>query len=82
MAVSFEAEYTANSDALRALSLRGYSILERKKTKYIGLYTIVGKVRKFLKKKPPFLPSSPYAVAKLYAYWIVVNYRAYKHGIL
>ena len=81
VAVSFEEpEYTANSDALGALR-----ILEA--IKFLGLEEICkfyqastselyGLVQETPQKETtPFYPRSPYAVAKLYAYWITINYR-------
>jgi len=81
VAVSFEEpEYTANSDGLGALRiLEAIRILGlEKKTKYYQastseLYGLVQEVPQ--KETTPFYPRSPYAVAKLYAYWIAVNYR-------
>ena len=81
VAVSFEEpEYTANSDALGALRiLEAIRILGlEKKTKFYQastseLYGLVQEVPQ--KETTPFYPRSPYAVAKLYAYWITVNYR-------
>ncbi|MBP9218033.1 MAG: GDP-mannose 4,6-dehydratase [Sterolibacterium sp.] len=81
VAVSFEEpEYTANSDALGALRiLEAIRILKlEKKTRYYQastseLYGLVQEVPQ--KETTPFYPRSPYAVAKLYAYWITVNYR-------
>jgi len=81
VAVSFEEpEYTANSDALGALRiLEAIRILGiEKKTKYYQASTseLFGKVQESPQKETtPFYPRSPYAVAKLYAYWITVNYR-------
>jgi len=81
VAVSFEEpEYTANSDALGALRiLEAIRILGlEKKTKYYQASTseLFGKVREIPQNEDtPFYPRSPYAVAKLYAYWITVNYR-------
>ena len=81
VAVSFEApEYTANSDALGALRiLEAIRILGLgKKTKFYQASTseLYGLVRETPQKETtPFYPRSPYAVAKLYAYWITVNYR-------
>lgn len=81
VAVSFEEpEYTANSDALGALRLlEGIRILKmEKKTKFYQASTseLFGKVQEIPQKETtPFYPRSPYAVAKLYAYWITVNYR-------
>src|SRR5437879_2731712 len=81
VAVSFEEpEYTANSDALgplrilEALRIQG---LEKKSRFYQAstseLYGLVQETPQ--KETTPFYPRSPYAVAKLYAYWITVNYR-------
>jgi GDPmannose 4,6-dehydratase len=81
VAVSFEEpEYTANSDALGALRiLEAIRILKlEKKTRFYQassseLYGLVQESPQ--KESTPFYPRSPYAVAKLYAYWITVNYR-------
>lgn len=79
--VSFETpEYTANSDALGTLRiLEAIRILGlEKKTHFYQASTseLFGKVRETPQKETtPFYPRSPYAAAKLYAYWIVVNYR-------
>jgi GDPmannose 4,6-dehydratase len=81
VAVSFEEpEYTANSDALGALRLlEAIRIcgLEKKTRFYQAstseLYGLVQEVPQ--SEKTPFYPRSPYAAAKLYAYWITVNYR-------
>ena len=81
VAVSFEEpEYTANSDALGALRiLEAIRILGlEKKTKYYQASTseLFGEVQEIPQnEKTPFHPRSPYAVAKLYAYWITINYR-------
>ncbi|KAB7610072.1 GDP-mannose 4,6-dehydratase [Amylibacter sp. SFDW26] len=81
VAVSFEEpEYTANSDALGALRiLEAIRILGLgEKTKYYQASTseLYGLVQEIPQKETtPFYPRSPYAVAKLYAYWITVNYR-------
>jgi len=81
VAVSFEEpEYTANSDALGALRiLEAIRILKlEKKTKYYQASTseLYGQVQEVPQNEnTPFYPRSPYAVAKLYAYWITVNYR-------
>lgn len=81
VAVSFEEpEYTANSDALGALRLlEAVRILGmEQKTRYYQASTseLFGMVRETPQKETtPFYPRSPYAVAKLYAYWITVNYR-------
>ncbi|CAI8864493.1 GDP-mannose 4,6-dehydratase [Pseudomonas chlororaphis] len=81
VAVSFEEpEYTANSDALGALRiLEAIRILGlERKTKFYQASTseLYGLVQETPQKETtPFYPRSPYAVAKLYAYWITVNYR-------
>ena len=79
--VSFETpEYTANSDAIGTLRLlEAMRILGLEKTSRFyqastsELYGLVQEVPQ--SEKTPFYPRSPYAAAKLYAYWIVVNYR-------
>ena len=79
--VSFEEpEYTANSDALGALRiLEAIRILKlEKKTKYYQASTseLYGAVKESPQnEETPFYPRSPYGVAKLYAYWITINYR-------
>ena len=81
VAVSFEEpEYTANSDALGTLrlleALRIVGI--DKKTRFYQASTseLYGQVQETPQtEKTPFYPRSPYAVAKLYSYWITVNYR-------
>lgn len=81
VAVSFEEpEYTANADAMGALRiLEAIRILGlEKKTRFYQastseLYGLVQEIPQT--EKTPFYPRSPYAVAKLYAYWITVNYR-------
>jgi GDPmannose 4,6-dehydratase len=81
VAVSFEEpEYTANSDALGALRiLEAIRILKlEEKTKFYQASTseLYGNVQETPQtEKTPFYPRSPYGVAKLYAYWITVNYR-------
>ncbi len=81
VAVSFEEpEYTANSDALGPLRvLEAIRILGlEKKTRFYQASTseLFGKVQEIPQRETtPFYPRSPYAVAKLYAYWITVNYR-------
>jgi GDPmannose 4,6-dehydratase len=81
VAVSFEEpEYTANSDALGALRLlETIRILGlEKKSRFYQASTseMYGLVRESPQKETtPFYPRSPYGVAKLYAYWITVNYR-------
>jgi GDPmannose 4,6-dehydratase len=79
--VSFETpEYTANADALGTLRLlEAIRILNLKnKTRFYQASTseLYGKVRETPQTETtPFYPRSPYGVAKLYAYWITVNYR-------
>lgn len=81
VAVSFETpEYTAQADALGALRiLEAIRILGlTKKTRYYQASTseLFGQVHEVPQKETtPFYPRSPYAAAKLYAYWITVNYR-------
>lgn len=81
VAVSFEQpEYTANCDALGALRmLEAIKLLGlAKKTRFYQASTseLYGLVREVPQSEStPFYPRSPYAVAKLYAYWITVNYR-------
>ena len=81
VAVSFEEpEYTADSDALGALRiLEAIRILGlEKETRFYQASTseLYGKVAETPQKETtPFYPRSPYGVAKLYAYWITVNYR-------
>eukprot|EP01028_Stygiella_incarcerata_P007289 TRINITY_DN300_c0_g1_i11.p1 TRINITY_DN300_c0_g1~~TRINITY_DN300_c0_g1_i11.p1 ORF type:complete len:382 (+),score=104.10 TRINITY_DN300_c0_g1_i11:78-1148(+) len=86
VAVSFEtAEYTANADALGVLRLlEAIRICGlEKKTRFYQASTseLFGKVQEIPQtEKTPFYPRSPYSVAKLYGYWITVNYRE-SHGI-
>ncbi|MFZ5766453.1 MAG: GDP-mannose 4,6-dehydratase [Thermodesulfobacteriota bacterium] len=81
VAVSFEEpEYTANSDALGTLRLlEAIRIVGlEKKTRFYQASTseLYGLVRETPQRETtPFYPRSPYAVAKLYSYWITVNYR-------
>ena len=81
VAVSFETpEYTANSDAIGTLRiLEAIKILGlEKQTKFYQASTseLYGLVKESPQnEKTPFYPRSPYAVAKLYSYWITVNYR-------
>ncbi|MDO9216460.1 MAG: GDP-mannose 4,6-dehydratase, partial [Lacisediminimonas sp.] len=81
VAVSFEEpEYTANSDAIGPLRmLEAMRILGlEKKTRFYQASTseLYGLVQETPQREStPFYPRSPYAVAKLYAYWITVNYR-------
>lgn len=86
VAVSFETpEYTANADALGTLRLlEAIRILNLEKfTRFYQASTseLYGLVQETPQKETtPFYPRSPYAAAKLYAYWIVVNYRE-AHGL-
>ncbi len=81
VAVSFESpEYTANADGMGTLRiLEAIRILGlEKKTRFYQastseLYGLVQEIPQ--KESTPFYPRSPYAVAKMYAYWITVNYR-------
>lgn len=79
--VSFETpEYTANADAIGALRLlEAIRILKMEETvRYYQASTseLYGKVQEVPQRETtPFYPRSPYAAAKLYAYWITVNYR-------
>jgi GDPmannose 4,6-dehydratase len=81
VAVSFESpEYTADVDAIGTLRLlEAIRILGlEKKTRFYQASTseLYGQVQEIPQKETtPFYPRSPYAVAKMYAYWIVVNYR-------
>jgi GDPmannose 4,6-dehydratase len=81
VAVSFESpEYTADTDAMGAVRLlEAIRILGlEKKTRFYQASTseLYGLVQEIPQKETtPFYPRSPYAVAKLYAYWITVNYR-------
>jgi GDPmannose 4,6-dehydratase len=79
--VSFEtAEYTANADALGTLRLleaiRILGMTERVRFYQASTSELYGKAQETPQRETtPFYPRSPYAVAKLYAYWITVNYR-------
>ncbi|MDC1007652.1 GDP-mannose 4,6-dehydratase [Gammaproteobacteria bacterium] len=81
VAVSFDLpQYTADTDALGTLALLEairFNNLENKSKFYqASTSELYGKVQEIPQtEKTPFYPRSPYAVAKLYAYWIVVNYR-------
>ncbi len=81
VAVSFEEpEYTANSDALGTLRLleaiRILGLTDKTRFYQASTSELFGKVRESPQtEKTPFYPRSPYAVAKLYSYWIVTNYR-------
>ena len=93
VAVSFETpEYTANCDALGTLrileAVRILNLVETTKIYQASTSELYGLIQESPQSEStPFYPRSPYAVAKLYAYWITVNYReAYKmfacNGIL
>jgi len=81
VAVSFELpEYTADTDALGALrileAIRFLGLEKKTKFYQAGTSELYGLVQESPQKEStPFYPRSPYAVAKLYAYWITVNYR-------
>ena len=81
VAVSFETpEYTANSDALGTLRLletiRILNLTKKTKIYQASTSELYGLIQETPQnEKTPFYPRSPYAVAKLYAYWITVNYR-------
>lgn len=81
VAVSFEEpEYTANSDAIGALRLleaiRFLGLGEKTRFYQASTSELYGLVQETPQRETtPFYPRSPYAVAKLYAYWITVNYR-------
>ncbi|AUB84526.1 GDP-mannose 4,6-dehydratase [Candidatus Thiodictyon syntrophicum] len=81
VAVSFEEpEYTANSDALGALrileAIRILGLEKRARFYQASTSELYGLVQETPQRETtPFYPRSPYAVAKLYAYWITVNYR-------
>ena len=81
VAVSFESpEYTANSDALGTLrileAVRILGLTEKTRIYQASTSELYGLVQEIPQKETtPFYPRSPYGVAKLYAYWITVNYR-------
>ncbi len=81
VAVSFEEpEYTANADALGTLRLleaiRTLGLTDTARFYQASTSELFGKVQETPQtEKTPFYPRSPYAVAKLYSYWITVNYR-------
>lgn len=91
--VSFDTpEYTANADGVGTLrileAIRILNLIQKTKVYQASTSELYGQVQEVPQsEKTPFYPRSPYAVAKLYAYWITVNYRqAYKmfaaNGIL
>ncbi|MCR9060084.1 MAG: GDP-mannose 4,6-dehydratase, partial [Rhodobacteraceae bacterium] len=79
--VSFETpEYTGNADALGTLRLleaiRLLNLTDKTRFYQASTSELYGKVQEVPQtEKTPFYPRSPYAAAKLYAYWVVVNYR-------
>ncbi len=79
--VSFETpEYTANSDAIGVLrileAIRILGLTEKTKFYQASTSELFGKVQEVPQtEKTPFYPRSPYGVAKLYSYWITINYR-------
>ena len=79
VAVSFKIpEYTSNADALGSLRILDSIIKINPKIKFYqaGSSEMYGKVQSFPQtEKTPFYPRSPYAVSKVYAHWITVNYR-------
>ena len=81
VAVSFESpEYTANSDALGTLrileAVRILGLTEKSRIYQASTSELFGLVQEIPQREnTPFYPRSPYGVAKLYAYWITVNYR-------
>ena len=81
VAVSFESpEYTANSDALGTLRLleavRILNLVNKTRIYQASTSELYGKTLETPQtENTPFYPRSPYAIAKLYAYWITVNYR-------
>jgi GDPmannose 4,6-dehydratase len=83
--VSFETpEYTANSDALGTLrileAVRILGLTEKTRFYQASTSELYGKVQEIPQsEKTPFYPRSPYAAAKIYGYWITVNYREAYH---
>ena len=81
VAVSFETpEYTANADGIGTLrileAVRLLGLIEKSKIYQASTSELYGLVQEIPQsEKTPFYPRSPYACAKLYAYWITVNYR-------
>ncbi len=81
VAVSFEQpEYTANCDGIGTLrileAVRLLGLIDKTKVYQASTSELFGKVREVPQREStPFYPRSPYGVAKLYAYWITVNYR-------
>ncbi len=81
VAVSFETpEYTANSDAVGTLrileAVKNLGLIKKTRIYQASTSELYGKVSEIPQnEKTPFYPRSPYGAAKLYAYWITVNYR-------
>ncbi len=81
VAISFETpEYTANCDALGTLrileSVRSLGLINKTKIYQASTSELFGEVKEIPQNEnTPFHPRSPYGVAKLYSYWIVINYR-------
>ena len=81
VAVSFETpEYTANCDALGILrileAVKNLNLIKKTRIYQASTSELYGLVQEVPQKEStPFYPRSPYAVAKLYAYWIIINYR-------
>ncbi len=81
VSVSFETpEYTANSDAIGPLrileAIRILDLIDKTKFYQASTSELYGLIKESPQnEKTPFYPRSPYAVAKLYAYWITINYR-------
>ena len=81
VAVSFETpEYTANSDALGTLrmleAIRILGLVDKTRFYQASTSEMFGKVQEIPQRETtPFYPRSPYGAAKVYAYWITVNYR-------
>lgn len=81
VAVSFETpEYTANADGIGTLrileAIRILGLTKKTRVYQASTSELYGKVQEIPQKETtPFYPRSPYAVAKMYAYWITVNYR-------
>jgi GDPmannose 4,6-dehydratase len=78
--VSFEIpEYSANSDAIGVLRLleavKSAGLIKKTKIYQASTSELYGKMKAPQNEKTPFYPRSPYAVAKLYAYWLIINYR-------
>lgn len=85
VAVSFESpEYTANSDALGALrileAVKNLGLTQKTRIYQASTSELFGLVQETPQRETtPFYPRSPYAVAKLYAYWIMVSHMGFTH---